>query len=103
MEAKIGPVALASAPKDLNIPRVVPFCEDDPYFEAIVVIHVTTTDVAVEREIKLIVYLFKWFKCNIHVAQLYLHTANRKIPAIITSCVLALPIRMKAGTIMKRA
>lgn len=47
MDVKIGPHPLARAPNDRKIPSAVPFCDDDPYFEAIVVIHGTAKDVAV--------------------------------------------------------
>lgn len=45
-DATIGPIARASAPNDLNIPRMDPFWLKLPYFDMSVVIHVTTKAVA---------------------------------------------------------
>ena len=42
----MGPMARANDPKLLIIPKTVPFWDEDPYFDAIVVIHGTTNDVA---------------------------------------------------------
>ena len=45
-DATIGPMARASDPRLRNIPKTVPFWDDDPYLDAIVVIHGTTNEVA---------------------------------------------------------
>jgi len=46
MEAKIGPAALAKAPRDLKIPMTLPFWWSPPNFDTIVIMHGTTIAVA---------------------------------------------------------
>ena len=43
-EVKTGPIALARAPKDLQIPTIVPFCDSFPCFEASAVKQGTITE-----------------------------------------------------------
>lgn len=50
---KMGPIALAKAPSDLNIPKIVPFCSTGPILDATVVKHVTTVDEEYEYKVKL--------------------------------------------------
>lgn len=47
----MGPIARASAPNDLKIPKTDPFWSKLPYFEMSVVMQVTTNAVAVIRNI----------------------------------------------------
>lgn len=46
MDATTGPRALARAPNDLKIPRIVPLWCKSPYWEIMVVMQVTTNAVA---------------------------------------------------------
>lgn len=46
IDTKIGPMALARAPIERNIPSTIPFWSCFPYSEMSVVMHVTTNAVA---------------------------------------------------------
>lgn len=46
MDAKMGPIALASAPKDRKMPKMVPFWSGGPYVDTSVVMQDTTIAVA---------------------------------------------------------
>ena len=69
-----GPVALASAPSDRNIPSMVPFCSTPPYDTTTVVMHGTT----VAEPAKLILFLHVSRTCIFHSIS-FLKTMERML------------------------